>query len=220
MSDCLPAVELETSATPGAAVIWLHGLGADGHDFEPIVPELGLGKDLGIRFIFPHAPEKPITINRGYVMRAWFDILEPGKERAVDFGQLLVSAAEVHKLIDREIARGIASENIVLAGFSQGGAVCYQAALTYDKPLAGLLALSTWFPTADSIAMHPANSALPVSVHHGTEDPVLPMWMADNSIGYLNDLGLKPGFQTYPMPHSVCEQEIRNISVFLRSHLS
>ena len=219
MTDYLPAVELNPANEARASVIWLHGLGADGHDFEPIVPELGLTEAMAVRFVFPHAQEKPITINQGHVMRAWFDILKPGEERAIDVGQLLVSAAQVHKLIDREIERGIASDNIMLAGFSQGGAVCYQSALTYDKPLAGLLALSTWFPTSASIEAHPANSALPVAVFHGNEDPIIPLWMAENSISALKKLGLQPHCETFSMPHSVCSEEIASSARFIKAHL-
>lgn len=219
MTEYLPAVELNARSEAKASIIWLHGLGADGHDFTPIVPELGLPESPAVRFIFPHAPEKAITINKGYVMRAWFDILEPGKERAIDFGQLLASTAAIHKLIDRETERGIDSQNILLAGFSQGGAVGFQAALTYDKPLAGFLALSTWFPTAESIEVHPANSSLPIAVYHGTEDPVLPLRMAENTLRYLSEMNLTPEYETYPMAHSVCSQEIHDIGAFIRSHL-
>jgi phospholipase/carboxylesterase len=220
MADYLPAVELNPLDEANAAVIWLHGLGADGHDFEGIVPQLGLPPPLRVRFVFPHAPEIAITINRGNVMRGWFDILEPGKERSINSRQLLLSSLEVHKLIDREIERGINSERILLAGFSQGGAVCYQAGLTYDKPLAGLLALSTWFPTAETIELHPANASLPIEIFHGTLDPVLALWMAENSVSALQKLGLKPNYTTYPMPHSVCAEEVSRISEFISSVLA
>lgn len=219
MTGCLPAVEMNPEAEADASIIWLHGLGADGHDFEPVVPQLGLPDSLAVRFVFPHAPEKAITINKGYVMRAWFDILEPGNERGINSGQLLMSSIDVHKLIDREIERGVDSQRIVLAGFSQGGAVCYQAALTYDKPLAGVLALSTWFPSANSIEVHPANTSLPVAVYHGTQDPIITPDMAANSISYLQNLGLSPSYITYPMPHAVCAEEIQDISSVLQSWL-
>jgi phospholipase/carboxylesterase len=214
--EMLPAVEIETAPYVTAAVIWLHGLGADGHDFEPVVPELGLPSDKGVRFVLPHAPAKSITINGGIMMRAWFDILQHG-ERFVDTGQLLASAAMVHKLIDREIERGVASEQIVLVGFSQGGAVCLQAGLTYDKPLAGILGLSTFFPTAEAVTPHPANASLPIKIYHGTLDPMLPEWMAENTIKFLKKLGYNPDYKSYPMQHSVCSEEVRDISADLQS---
>src|SRR5690606_31500430 len=139
MTDLLPCVELNPPTDANAAVIWLHGLGADGHDFAPIVPELQLSANHAIRFVFPHAPSMPVTVNNGMNMPAWYDIMDFGTERKFNAAQLLVSAAAVHALLDREIARGIASDRIFLAGFSQGGAVNFQAGLTYDKPLAGML---------------------------------------------------------------------------------
>ena len=216
--EILPALEIETGKDVTASIIWLHGLGADGHDFEPIVPELKLPGTMSVRFILPHAPIKSITINGGMEMRAWFDILKHG-ERHIDVGQLMASSAEIHKFIDREIERGIASEQIVLVGFSQGGAVCLQAGLTYDKPLAGILGLSTFFPTAEAVSPHPANASLPVQIFHGTQDPVLPEWMAENTIKYLRKLGYQPGFKNYPMQHSVCSEEIADISSCLQKVL-
>lgn len=216
--DILSAVEIETGPAVNAAVIWLHGLGSDGHDFEPIIPELKINRATGVRFVLPHAPKLPITINGGMEMPAWFDILEHG-ERHIDVAQLLASTAAIHKLIDREIERGIASDQIILVGFSQGGAVCLQAGLTYDKPLAGVLGLSTFFPTAEAVTPHPANTGLQFALYHGTEDPVLPEWMAQNTIKHLKALGYDPEFRTYPMPHSVCSTEIRDIADKLQSLL-
>lgn len=216
--EILPAVEIETRPEVTASVIWLHGLGADGHDFEPIVPELHLDPALGIRFVLPHAPKKSITINGGLIMPAWFDIIRHG-ERHIDVAQLLASTAAVHKLIDREIERGVASEQIILVGFSQGGAVCLQAGLTYDKPLGGILGLSTFFPTAEAVTPHPANATLPIQLFHGTEDPVLPEWMGQNTVKHLKALGYTPGYKTYPMPHSVCAEEIRDIAAWLQQVL-
>ena len=157
MKPLLPGVEIDPASPANAAVIWLHGLGANGHDFEPVVPELHLPESLPVRFIFPHAPQIPVTINSGYIMPAWYDILEMELDRKVDLAQLQQSALQIQQLIDREIERGIDSRRIVIAGFSQGGAVGFEAALSYPKPLAGLLALSTYFATADSIDIHPAN---------------------------------------------------------------
>ena len=219
MTTYLPHVEILPEGETNAAIIWLHGLGASGHDFEGIVPELSLSEQLKIHFVFPHAPELPITVNNNYVMPAWFDITDLGKERAINFQQLSDSVIEVHKLIDREIENGIDSKKILLAGFSQGGAVCYQAALTYNKPLAGLMALSTWFPTAETIDVHPSNASLPIEIYHGTEDPVLAPWMAENSVKALKELDLSPQLYTYQMAHTVSFEEIRQMSIFLNSAL-
>ena len=215
LPDC---VEVNSGENPVGSVIWLHGLGADGHDFEPIVPELNLPADLPLRFVFPHAPMRPVTINGGMVMPAWFDVLEHG-ERHIDAGQLLASSAAIHKLIDREIERGIASDQIILVGFSQGGAVCLQAGLTYDQPLGGILGLSTFFPTAEAVSPHPANASLPIQIFHGSQDPMLPEWMAENTIKYLKKLGYHPGYKSYPMPHTVCTEEIADISAWLKGIL-
>ena len=216
--ELLPAIEIETGEAVTASIIWLHGLGADGHDFEPIVPELKLPESMAVRFILPHAPVKSITINGGMEMRAWFDIVQHG-ERHVDFGQLLASSAEIHKFIDQEIERGVSSEQILLVGFSQGGAVCLQAGLTYDKPLAGILGLSTFFPTAEAVSPHPANASLPIQIFHGSLDPLLPEWMAENTIKYLKKLGYHPEYKSYPMPHSVCSEEITDIAEWLQNTL-
>lgn len=216
--EALTAIEIETGPEIGAAVIWLHGLGSNGHDFEPIVPELHMPADHGVRFILPHAPTIPVTINGGISMPGWFDILEHG-ERHIDAGQLLASAAQVHRLIDGEVAKGVPSEQIVLVGFSQGGAVCLQAGLTYDKPLGGILGLSTFFPTAEAITPHPANTGLPIHIYHGSLDPMLPEWMAENTIKYLKHLGYAPEYKSYPMQHSVCTQEIQDIAATLKGLL-
>lgn len=219
LMDYLPATEYETAPAPTAAVIWLHGLGADGNDFRPIVPELKLPAAPGIRFIFPHAPSIPVTVNAGYVMPAWYDILEMDIDRKVDVAQLEVSADKITALIDREIERGIPSENIVLAGFSQGGAVAYQTALSYPKPLGGLLAMSTYFATAETIARHEANHNLRMGVFHGTVDPVVPEALGRKAVKTLQEMGYKPEYLTYPMEHSVSLQEIRDISGFLKQWL-
>lgn len=219
MAELLPCVEIEPAMPATASVIWLHGLGADGHDFEPIVPELRLPRDLAIRFVFPHAPQIPVTVNHGYVMPAWYDIHEFGTERKFNVAQLLASAAAVHALIDRELERGVPADRILLAGFSQGGAVNYQAGLTYDKPLAGMIALSTYFPTAEAIEVHPANAQLPIMICHGTADDVLPISMAMNSKRNLEKLNLAPEFHSYLMAHSVCPDEIAHISAFIQKHL-
>ncbi|HPQ96408.1 MAG: carboxylesterase [Thiothrix sp.] len=215
----LPAVEIEPPVPATAAVIWLHGLGADGHDFEPVVPELGLPADAPIRFVFPHAPRIPVTINNGYVMPAWYDILEMDLGRRVDTGQLLASARAVQALVDRERERGIASERIVLAGFSQGGAVVYQAALTYPEPLAGVLALSTYFATADTIRPDAANRKLLIRICHGLMDDVVPESLGQAAQKRLQEMGYAPEYLTYPIGHSVSLAEIRDLGMFLRAWL-
>ena len=219
MAELLPCIELQPATPATASVIWLHGLGANGHDFEPIVPELRLPRELAIRFIFPHAPQIPVTANQGYVMPAWYDIIEFGTERKFNAAQLLASAAAVHALIDREIERGVAADRIILIGFSQGGAVNYQAGLTYDKPLGGMIALSTYFPSAAAVEVHPANAQLPILICHGTADDVLPISMATNSKRYLEGLNLAPEFRSYFMAHSVCPDEIGDVAAFIQKHL-
>ena len=208
----LPAIEQEIRPNPDAAVIWLHGLGANGYDFAPIVPELNLPAELGIRFIFPHAPSIPVTVNNGYVMPAWFDILEMDIDRKVDSDQLLVSAAAINRLIDRELERGIDSRRILLAGFSQGGAVAYQVALSHPKPLGGLVAMSTYFATSDLITLSEANLDLPIEIQHGIYDPVVPQALGIRAAEFLKGRGYAVIFRTYPMDHSVCPQQISHIA--------
>ncbi len=215
----LAAIEIEPAQPATAAIIWLHGLGADGHDFAPIVPELRLPKHLAVRFIFPHAPSIPVTINNGWVMPAWYDILAMDIDRKVDEVQLRASASAIHQLIEREIERGIDSRRILLAGFSQGGAVNYEAALSYDKPLGGLLALSTYFATASSVQPHPANRQLPIQVYHGSLDPVVPPALGQNSLTSLRAMGYQPDFQSYPMEHALCPEQISHIGSWIRARL-
>jgi len=215
----LPCVQLETAGPATAAVIWLHGLGANGHDFESIVPALALPRALGVRFVFPHAPQIPVTINGGMVMPAWYDILAMDLERKVDEVQLRESAARVTRLIERELARGIASERIVIAGFSQGGAVGFEVALSYPKPLAGLLALSTYFATRESVVRHPANAALPIAIHHGIADPMVPESMGRSGAETLTAWGYPVEYRTYPMEHAVCPPQVRDIGKWLVARL-
>jgi phospholipase/carboxylesterase len=216
----LPCVEIEPAGDARAAVIWLHGLGANGHDFEPVVPELHLPGELAVRFVFPHAPAIPVTINNGFVMPAWYDITEMSIGHKVDEEGLLRSAGAVKALLDRERERGIDSRRIVLAGFSQGGAVGYQAALTYPSPLAGLLVLSAYFATVGSIRIDPANAGLPIRIYHGTADPIVPEALGRESRDALIDMGYRPEYKTYPMQHAVCPEEIADISAALREWLS
>ena len=211
--DLLPAIELVSP--PGvevsASIIWLHGLGADGNDFAPIVPQLALPDSFAIRFVFPHAPSIPVTINNGFVMPAWYDIKQMDVDRHVDEEQLRQSAAWVHQLIDREVARGVKSERIIVAGFSQGGAVSFEAALTYPKPLAGIMALSTYFATAGSVQIDPIHNTIPIMICHGILDPVVPESLGRKTLAILQNLGFVPEYNSYPMEHAVCPQEIADI---------
>ncbi|WP_339344820.1 dienelactone hydrolase family protein [uncultured Alcanivorax sp.] len=217
MSDLLRCVEIEPSAQATASVIWLHGLGASGHDFEPIVPELQLPAGLAVRFIFPHAPQIPVTVNGGMVMPAWYDILAMDIDRKVDEAGVLASADAVDALIEREIARGIPSERIIIAGFSQGGAVAYQAALRHPQPLAGLLTLSTYM--AMPVPPSQANAALPVMICHGSMDPMVPEQLGQRAAATLTELGYSPQYKSYPMEHMVCLEQIRDIGQWLTERL-
>ncbi|MFT4825427.1 MAG: phospholipase/carboxylesterase [Congregibacter sp.] len=216
----LPCIEKEPQTSANASVIWLHGLGADGNDFAPIIPELKLPLQMAVRFVFPNAPSIPITINGGYVMPAWYDITEMDIERKVDAGQLIESAEKVRLLIDREIDRGIASDRIVLAGFSQGGAVAYQAALTHMYPLAGLMCLSTYFATKDTITPNSANKQIPIKICHGTRDPMVSVQQGKLAHERLVEMGYAVDYSEYPMEHAVCPQEIADISNWLQKVLS
>lgn len=222
MNDLLPAIEVETHTTPQHAVIWLHGLGADGSDFVPVVPDLGLDENVGIRFIFPHAPDMPVTCNGGYIMPAWYDIhsLEPGSRR-VDEAGVEHSRDAIRRLIARENARGIPSERIFLAGFSQGGAIAYTTALTHPEPLAGIIALSTYIPAPELITreMSAANRAIPIFAAHGTEDDVVSPDLGLKAREFLTAQGYNLEWHEYSMPHSVCLEEIADIGRWLRQRM-
>ena len=211
----LDAIEITTGDAPRLAVLWLHGLGADGHDFEPIVPELGLR--FAVRFVFPHAPVRPVTINGGMQMRAWYDILGFDRRAKEDAAGIRASAAAVAELVDREIERGMPSDRIVLAGFSQGGAIALHTALREARPLAGVLALSTYLPLAATLARErsAANAAIPLFMAHGTDDPVLPLELAENSRRALEALDYAVDWHAYPMAHSVCMEEVGAIGAWL-----
>ena len=215
-------VELEIgSGAPSGSIIWLHGLGADGHDFEPIVPELRLPDSLALRFVFPHAPVRPVTINGGMAMRAWFDIYSLDKEGPADEAGIQDSAATLDALIEREKERGIAAHQIIIAGFSQGGAIAMYSALRYPDRLAGLMALSTYLPlqsvlTAEVVDNAPvANQDLPIFMAHGSFDPVLPMQLGRLAADFLDDAGFRVAWHDYPMAHAVCAEEIADIRSWL-----
>jgi len=216
MTQPLETIELETGARPDAAVIWLHGLGADGRDFEPVVPELRLPARLSVRFVFPHAPVRPVTINQGMRMRAWYDIVQLGGGGEDEAG-IRASQQQLEGLIGREGARGIAPQRVVLAGFSQGGAIALQTALRFRERLAGTLALSTYLPLAAKLAgeRSAANQEAPIFMAHGTQDPMIPIDRAERSRDALEKLGYRIEWREYAMPHSVCAQEISDIAAWL-----
>lgn len=209
-------VEIESTSSPDAAVIWLHGLGADGHDFEPVVPELRLPSRLRLRFVFPHAPVRPVTINMGMPMRAWYDILQMGGGKEDEAG-IRASQALVQALIEQEKGRGVNPRRIVLAGFSQGGAIVLQTGLRHPERLAGILALSTYLPLAGKLAAErsAANSDLPVFMAHGTQDPMIGIARARESRAALEALGYPVQWKEYAMAHSVCGEEIADIAAWL-----
>lgn len=216
MTPPLEAVEIETAASPDAAVIWLHGLGADGHDFEPVVPELRLPPALRLRFVFPHAPVRPVTLNMGMRMRAWYDIVQLGGGREDEAG-IRDAQALAQALVERERGRGIQARRIVLAGFSQGGAIALQTGLRHEQRLAGILALSTYLPLAGALAAEcsPANRDVPIFMGHGTFDDIIPIGRAQQSSRMLASLGYAPQWHEYPMPHSLCGEEIADIAAWL-----
>ncbi|MEJ2257051.1 MAG: dienelactone hydrolase family protein [Woeseiaceae bacterium] len=208
-------VEIATGEPPVGSVIWLHGLGADGHDFEPIVPELHLPDELPLRFVFPHAPVRPVTINGGMAMRAWYDIISLDAEGRADADGVRESTAILEALIAREIERGIAPEHIVIAGFSMGGAVAINTALNTNHKLAGLMALSTYLPLPQELDDTTGSRDLPVFMAHGTFDPMLPMQLGKMSFERLTEAGFTIEWHEYPMPHAVCAEEIQAIRAWL-----
>lgn len=218
MAELLEALEVEVGSAAGgsvdASIIWLHGLGADGHDFEPIVPELPLPAGLRARFIFPHAPVQAVTINYGHVMPAWYDVYGDGRQ---DADGIRASQARLEALIARERERGVATRRIVLAGFSQGGAIALQTGLRHSERLAGILALSTYLPLAETLGAEAAaaNRGVPIFMAHGTEDPVIPLQRAAISRDQLRKLGYQVEWHEYPMPHAVCPEEIADVGAWL-----
>jgi phospholipase/carboxylesterase len=220
-SALLDTIELESAPNPTVAVIWMHGLGADGNDFVPIVKELNLRGCPAIRFVFPHAATMPVTINGGYVMRAWYDILGTDIAKREDESGLRLSQTRIEQLIEREKMRGIPADHIILAGFSQGCAMALQVGLRYPEKLAGLLCLSGYVPLRDVVAeeRNAANQLTPVYLAHGRADPVIPLQRAEHSRDLLLALGYKIEWHEYMMQHSVCEEEIDDISAWLQDVL-
>ena len=208
-------VELDTGDNPVGSVIWLHGLGADGGDFEPIVPELRLPADLPLRFVFPHAPVRPVTINGGMAMRAWYDILSLDSQGRADAEGVHQSTALLEALIDREVERGIEPDHIVVAGFSQGGAIAINAVLHSSLKLAGLMALSTYIPLPGELAASRGNRELPVFMAHGSFDPMIQMQWGRASADSLAAAGFSVEWHDYPMAHAVCPEEINDIRAWL-----
>lgn len=217
MSKLVEHVELTTGPDPKGTVIWMHGLGADGWDFVPIVKELGLPDDLPVRFIFPHAPMREVTLNNGLVMRAWYDIAMSELQRLPDEKGIRESQAQIEALMERENARGVPSDKIVLAGFSQGGAIALHAGLRHLEPLAGILALSTYLTLPESLAAEAASANKPVAIFmiHGTQDPVIPITLAKTSRDILRSLFYNVRWVEYPMPHSVSMEEIIAVGEWL-----
>jgi phospholipase/carboxylesterase len=217
----LGAVEIDPAGTARACIIWLHGLGADGHDFEPLIPQLGIVDALGVRVVLPHAPRRPVTINGGMMMRAWYDIKVADIHLGEDREGILESAEQLCALIEREVAAGIPAARIVLAGFSQGGAIVLHAGLRYPQALAGILALSTYIPLADTLAaeVSKANSKVPIMMAHGMQDPVIPVVLALQSRDRLQQLGYSVNWHSYPMQHALCAQEIGDMRDWLVQHL-
>lgn len=218
----LETIQIETAPNPAVSVIWLHGLGADGNDFVPIVRELDLEGCPAIRFVFPHAPTMPVTINNGYVMRAWYDILGTDLAKREDEVGLRKSQKLVEHLIAQEKARGIPADRIILAGFSQGCAMTLQTGLRHPEKLAGLLCLSGYLPIHATVAdeRHSANHDTPIFLAHGRSDPIIPIDRAEKSRDMLVALGYKLEWHDYMMPHSVCEEEIDDISTWLKRVLA
>lgn len=217
-ADLLPCIELETAANPTASVIWLHGLGADGNDFVPIVPELGLPDALATRFVFPHAPVRAVTINNGFRMRAWYDISAADLNSRADLAGVQQSQRQVEALIGREQERGIAASRIVVAGFSQGGAIALYTGLRHPERLVGIIALSAYLIAADKLAADAAqaNRDAPIFMAHGTADPIVRFEWGDASRRALETAGYRVDWHAYRMEHSVCMEEIDAVSAWLQ----
>jgi len=202
---------------PKYAIIWLHGLGDSGNGWLPIAKELQLNSFSDIHFIFPHAPEIPVTVNGGMVMPAWYDIYEMSLERKIDHNQIQQSSNGIKEIIHQLMHSGIPSEKILLVGFSQGGAVAYETALSFDQPLAGLIALSTYFATENTIKRHEANNNIPIIIQHGSIDPVVPFQLGEHAHSVLENLTYNVSLQNYVMEHSVCPEQIADLSIHIQN---
>jgi phospholipase/carboxylesterase len=213
----LDAIEITTGPKPRLAVLWLHGLGADGHDFEPIVPELGLPREPAVRFVFPNAPLRPVTVNNGMVMRAWYDVSFAAGRRQEDEPGVRESQKRIEALIEREARRGVPAASVCLFGFSQGGAMALQTGLRHPERLGGIAALSCFLPLADTLAAeaHPANRDVPIFLAHGAHDDLIPIARGAECRDRLIALGYRVEWREYAMPHSVCMEEIADLSAWL-----
>ena len=216
MATATPPIFIEPKENATAAVIWLHGLGADGHDFEPVVPLLGNIPNY-TRFVFPHAPERPVTINNGMVMRAWYDIVSMDIQKRADAAGVRDSEAILQRLVHAELEKGIPLNRIVLAGFSQGGAIVLHSGIRFPSRLAGIVALSTYLPLPEltDVEAHPANKNIPIYMGHGTFDPVVPLDLAKKSRTHMAELGYHIDWYTYPMEHSLSPPQIGDIAGWL-----
>ena len=217
LSELDPPVVIEPPRPATSAVVWLHGLGADGHDFEPVAGELGRSGLDDVRYVFPHAPVRPVTVNGGMTMRAWYDISGSELDRGTDEEGVRASAGIARALVDEQIARGIPARRIVLAGFSQGGAIALFAGLRFPFRIAGILALSTYLPDGESLAVqaHVSNREVPIFLAHGSHDPLISLALSERSRAVMAGLGYIVETHTYPIPHSVCPEEIRDIANWL-----
>lgn len=219
MSSVLPNITLDRGKSPRHSMIWLHGLGADGGDFVPVAEEMNL--PVSMRYIFPHAPKRPVTINGGFVMRAWYDIASADIHAQQDEKGIRSSQFEIEKLIEQEKQRGVKAENIYLAGFSQGGAIVLQTGLRHTEKLGGILALSTYLPLADTLEKEGTEAAksTPLFMVHGRSDPIVPYSLGKSSANKLLDLGYHLDWREYAMPHSVCMEEVGDIATWLGQRL-
>lgn len=214
----LEVIEVETGPEPTGTIIWMHGLGADGHDFEPIVPELVRPGERALRFVFPNAPVRPVTLNAGYAMRAWYDIISIERRARQDEAGIRASHSSIEALIRRENERGVASNRIAIAGFSQGGALAIYSGTRYPDKLAGIMGLSCYLLLEDRFAAErsPANQTTPIFLGHGTQDPVVNPVLGEETRRLLEAAGYPVEWHSYPMPHSVCPQEVADIAAWLR----
>ena len=222
MTKLLENIEIETAPNPTVAIIWMHGLGADGNDFVPLVRELDLAGLPGIRFVFPHAETMPVTVNGGYVMRAWYDIVHSDLGRREDEGGLRRSQLQVEALIDREKARGIKADRIILAGFSQGCAMALQTGLRHPEKLAGLMCLSGYVPLSATVPSERSEASIdtPIFMVHGRADGVIPIARAEQSRDLLKSIGYQVEWHDYPMQHSLCQEEVAHIGAWLKKILA